>query len=72
MCCLRGLRRTQAPDAHMDIGGAVKYITVQIPVSLASKLVDAIEVGAEGLDEADYNQLMKLSKESSEALDNIG
>jgi hypothetical protein len=56
----------------MDIGGTVKYITVQIPVSLASKLIDAIEVGAEGLDEADYNRLMKLSKEISEALDNIG
>ena len=40
----------------------MKHITVQIPVSLASKLVDAIQVGAEGLDEADYKQLMKLSQ----------
>jgi len=50
----------------------MKYITVQIPVSLASKLVDAIQVGAEGLDDADYHQLIKLSNEISEALDNIG
>jgi Holliday junction resolvasome RuvABC ATP-dependent DNA helicase subunit len=49
----------------------MKYITIQIPVSLASKLVDAIQVGAEGLDDADHKQLMKLSKEISEALDNI-
>ena len=49
----------------------MKHITVQIPVSLASKLVDAIQVGAEGLDEADYNQLMELSKEISAAFDNI-
>ena len=48
----------------------MKYITVQIPVSLASKLVDAIEVGAEGLDEADHQQLMKLSQQISEDLDN--
>ena len=26
----------------------MKYITIQIPVPLASKLVDAIQVGAEG------------------------
>jgi hypothetical protein len=50
----------------------MKYITVQIPVSLASKLVDAIQVGAEGLDEADYKQLIKLSNEISEALENMG
>jgi hypothetical protein len=56
----------------MGMENTMKYITIQIPVSLASKLVDAIQVGAEGLDEADYNQLMKLSKEISEALDNIG
>jgi hypothetical protein len=48
----------------------MKYITVQIPVSLASKLVDAIDVGEEGLYEADYQQLMKLSNVISEALDN--
>ena len=48
----------------------MKYITVQIPVSLASKLIDAIQVGAEGLDDSDYNQLIKLSNEISEALDN--
>lgn len=47
----------------------MKYITIQIPVSLASKLVDAIQVGTEGLDESDYKQLMKLSKEISDALD---
>ena len=45
---------------------------LQIPVSLASKLVDAIDVGAEGLDEADHQQLMKLANEISEALDNTG
>jgi Holliday junction resolvasome RuvABC ATP-dependent DNA helicase subunit len=50
----------------------MKPITIQIPVSLASKLIDAIDVGAEGLDETDYQQLMKLSNEISEALDNIG
>ena len=49
----------------------MKYITIQIPVPLASKLVDAIQVGAEGLDESDYKQLMKLANEISEALDNI-
>jgi hypothetical protein len=38
---------------------------------LASKLIDAIDVGAEGLDEADHQQLMKLANEISEALDNI-
>jgi hypothetical protein len=54
----------------MDIEETMKYITVQIPVSL-SKLVDAIQVGAEGLDEADYKKLIKLSKEISAALDNI-
>jgi hypothetical protein len=54
----------------MGMEEAMKYITIQIPVSLASKLVDAIEVGAEGLDEADYQQLMKLSNEISESLDN--
>ena len=48
----------------------MKYITVQIPVCLASKLVDAIQVGAEGLDDADYKELMKLANEISEALDN--
>ena len=56
----------------MGMEEAMKYITIQIPVSLASKLVDAIDVGAEGLDEADYQQLMKLANEISEALDNIG
>jgi len=64
------LRGTQSPDALMDIEETMKYITVQIPVSL-SKLVDAIQVGAEGLDEADYKKLIKLSKEISAALDNI-
>jgi len=48
----------------------MKYITIQIPVPLASKLVDAIQVGAEGLDESDYQQLMKLANEISESLDN--
>jgi hypothetical protein len=55
----------------MDIRGTMKYITIQIPVPLASKLVDAIQVGAEGLDEADYKKLIKLSNEISGALDNI-
>jgi Holliday junction resolvasome RuvABC ATP-dependent DNA helicase subunit len=55
----------------MGMEEAMKYITIQIPVSLASKLVDAIDVGAEGLDEADHQQLMKLANEISEALDNI-
>ena len=54
----------------MGMEEAMKYITIQIPVSLASKLVDAIDVGAEGLDEADQQQLMKLANEISEALDN--
>jgi hypothetical protein len=54
----------------MGMEEAMKYITVQIPVSLASKLIDAIQVGAEGLDDSDYNQLIKLSNEISEALDN--
>jgi hypothetical protein len=54
----------------MGMEEAMKYITVQIPVSLASKLVDAIDAGAEGLDEADHQQLMKLANEISEALDN--
>jgi hypothetical protein len=39
----------------------MKYITVQIPVCLASKLVDAIQVGAEGLDESDHQQLIELA-----------
>ena len=59
-------------DAVMGMEETMKYITIQIPVSLASKLVDAIQVGAEGLDDADYHQLIKLSNEISEALDNIG
>jgi len=54
----------------MGMEEAMKYITIQIPVSLASKLVDAIQVGAEGLDESDYKQLMKLSQQISEDLDN--
>ena len=48
----------------------MKYITVQIPIPIASKLVDTIQVGAEGLDESDYKHLMKLSQQISEALDN--
>jgi Holliday junction resolvasome RuvABC ATP-dependent DNA helicase subunit len=54
----------------MGMEEAMKYITIQIPVPLASKLVDAIQVGAEGLDESDYKQLMKLSQQISEDLDN--
>jgi hypothetical protein len=55
----------------MGMENTMKYITIQIPVPLASKLIDAIQVGAEGLDESDYKQLMKLANEISEALDNI-
>jgi len=39
----------------------MKPITIQIPVPLASKLVDAIEVGAEGLDQSDYNLWLTIS-----------
>jgi len=55
----------------MGMENTMKHITIQIPVPLASKLIDAIQVGAEGLDESDYKQLIKLANEISEALDNI-
>jgi len=55
----------------MGMENTMKHITIQIPVPLASKLIDAIQVGAEVLDESDYKQLIKLANEISEALDNI-
>ncbi len=51
----------------------MKTIPIQIPIEIAKELIGCIEVGAEFMeDEAKYNQLIKLSKEISEALDSIG
>ena len=50
----------------------MKTITIQVPIEIAKELIGCIEVGSEFMeDEAKYNQLIKLSNEISEALDNI-
>jgi hypothetical protein len=60
-------RRTLGKEETM------KTVTIQIPIEIAKELVGCIEVGSEFMeDEAKYNQLLTLSKEISDALDNIG